>query len=190
MVTKAAPVEVKRTAGKEAAAPESKGRSGGYPLTSLRDEINGVFDRFFGAGWPARVGDFSGALDWDPFPSFGWRGGLGSVELSPSAEVSETENQYEITVELAGMDEKDIDLTVTDDVVTLRGEKKADRETKEKDYHLTERSYGAFRRSFALPSGVDVAKIKAGFSKGVLTLTLPKTREAKSKTRKIPVKST
>lgn len=152
------------------------------PLATLRDDIDRVFDRFFGSSWPTPWRP----LEWEPFKTIGSLG-LGSLQQSPSADMSETEKGYELMVELPGMDEKDIELVVTDTTITLKGERKAEKETKEKDYHLTERSWGSFRRSFSLPAGVDAGKVKAGFSKGVLTITLPKTKEAQATPRKINV---
>jgi HSP20 family protein len=103
--------------------------------------------------------------------------------------VTEDDNAYEITAEMPGVEEKDVEITVKDDRLTLRGEKKSEKEEKKKDYHMTERSYGAFERSFHLPADVAADKIRADFEKGVLTLTLPKTPEAKSKERKIAIKA-
>ena len=115
---------------------------------------------------------------------------LGSMMESASADVSETESKYEISVELPGVDEKDIELSISDGLLALQAEKKEEREEKKKDYHLTERSYGSGRRTVRIPEGVAMDKIKAAFSKGVLEVTLPKTKEAKAKQRKIPVKAT
>lgn len=109
--------------------------------------------------------------------------------LSPKVDVSETDTDYEITAELPGMSEKDIELTLKSDMLTLKGEKKEEREEKKKDYYLSERSYGSFQRSFRLADDVDVDKISSKFSKGVLTVNLPKSAEAKANTRKIEVKS-
>ena len=154
------------------------------PLATLRDEIDRVFDRFFGGSWPTPWRPF----EWEPFKSIGSLG-LPPLGLSPSVDMSETDKQYELTVELPGMDEKDIELVVTDTTITLKGEKKAEKETKEKDYHLTERSWGSLHRSFSLPAGVEANKIKASFAKGILTVTLPKTKEAQVTPRKIDVTS-
>ena len=105
----------------------------------------------------------------------------------PSVDVGETDKAFEITAELPGMDEDDIEVTLTDAGLTIKGEKKSEREETEKDYHRLERSFGSFQRFFAVPEEVDAAKIDARFKKGVLTVTLPKT--AKAKARKIKVKA-
>ena len=91
-------------------------------------------------------------------------------------------------MELPGIDEKDIDVSVSEDVITVRGEKKDEREEEKKGYYLSERSYGSFHRTIPIPPGVDADKAEARFRKGVLTITLPKTDDAKSKTRRIEVK--
>lgn len=116
-------------------------------------------------------------------------GSLNGEAARPRTDVAETDKDYEITVELPGLEEKDIDVSVTDDVLTIKGEKKQEHEEKRKDYHLTERSFGSFFRSVALPPGVDGAKADAKFKNGVLTVTLPKTTQAQSKVKKIDIKS-
>ena len=87
------------------------------------------------------------------------------------------------------MEEKDIELVVSGDTVTLKGEKKQEKEHKDKSYTLSERSYGSFRRSFSLPDGIDRDKISAEFGKGVLTVKLPKTAAAAAEPKKIDVKA-
>jgi HSP20 family protein len=106
---------------------------------------------------------------------------------APKAAMSESESDYELTVELPGLDEKEIELTLSENALILKGEKKAEKSSKDKDYHFTERSYGTVRRSFSLPPGVNREAMKASFSKGVLTVTLPKTHEAEGGPRRIEV---
>jgi HSP20 family protein len=106
----------------------------------------------------------------------------------PTADVSETDKTIEVSVELPGMDEKDIEVSMSDDVLTIRGEKKTEIEKKEKGYYLSERSFGSFYRTIPLPAGVDTGKAEAQFKKGVLTITLPKAPEAEEKIKKIQVK--
>ena len=142
------------------------------PLLSLQRNINRVFDDFW-----SRFDTLAG-------PSNGLLTGFG-----PRADVSETDQSVEVSFELPGMDEKEIDVSVTDDVLTIRGEKKAEREERKKGFYLSERSYGSFHRSIPLPAGVDSTKAEARFRKGVLTVTLPKTPEAQEKVRKIEVRS-
>ena len=104
-------------------------------------------------------------------------------------DVAETEKEYTVTAELAGMDEKDVDVTLQDGVLTIHGEKKTERDEKSERCCLTERSYGTFSRSLSLPVEVEEDKIDASFKKGVLTIRLPKTPVAESKAKKIEIKS-
>ncbi|MDP7557437.1 MAG: Hsp20/alpha crystallin family protein [Nitrospinaceae bacterium] len=106
---------------------------------------------------------------------------------APKVDVTETENEFLISAELPGMDEKDIDVTFDDGNLTLKGEKKIEKEDKLKEYYRVERSYGSFQRSFQVPETVDQDNIDASFSKGVLTVKLPKTPEEKKEVKKIPV---
>ena len=87
------------------------------------------------------------------------------------------------------MTDKDIELTLSDDSLTVKGEKKEEREEKKKNYHVSERSYGSFQRTFRVPSGVDHNKVEASCSKGVLNISLPKTEVAKKQKRSIKVKA-
>ena len=100
------------------------------------------------------------------------------------------EKAYEITADLPGMDDKNIEVKAVDGVLTIKGEKQEEKEEKKKDYYLQERSFGSFQRSFGLPDGVDQDKIEASFKKGVLIVTLPKRPEAQKPTKKIEVKAT
>ncbi len=156
------------------------------PLAALRGDFDRTINRFFPEGWPHM--DLGSLMGFEPLRTMAGTT-LGSMMEGARADVSETESKYEISVELPGVDEKDIELSISDGLLTLQAEKKEEREEKKKDYHLTERSYGSVRRSFRIPEGVATDKIKAAFSKGVLEVTLPKTKEAKAKQRKIPVKA-
>jgi HSP20 family protein len=141
------------------------------PFASLQREIDRLFDDFgrgfpdFGRNWPAATGQY----------------------VVPSVDVTESEKEIEVTAELPGLEEKDVQINLADNVLTIRGEKKSEQERKDKDYRLVERSYGAFSRSFELPSGVDADKIKASIANGVLKVTIPKAAPAQTKT--IEVKS-
>jgi HSP20 family protein len=168
------PVEVKR-----AAAPAPARREVPDAFRSFRSEMDRLFDRF---GFPSFRRMF------DVEPSWGYESSFGIAV--PAVDVTEDDNAYKISAELPGMSEKDIEVTVTDNVLVLKGEKRQEREQKEKNRYLSERSYGAFQRSFAIPDGIDRDKIGAEFSKGVLTLTLPKTAEAQKRQKKIEVKTT
>jgi HSP20 family protein len=101
----------------------------------------------------------------------------------------ESEKAYEIIAELPGMDEKNIEVKMADGVLTIKGEKREEKEEKQKDYYLQERSFGSFERSFEVPETVETDKIEASFKKGVLTLTLPKKAEAQKPAKKIEVKT-
>jgi HSP20 family protein len=107
----------------------------------------------------------------------------------PAIDMSEDEKTYKISAELPGMDTKDVDVSVTGDMLVLKGEKRQEREEKDKNYHFSERAYGSFQHAFELPASVDRGKIAADFSKGVLTITLPKTVEAQQPTKQIAVKA-
>lgn len=145
---------------------------GDNPLLSLQRDINRVFDDF-----------------WNRFErTTGFSNGFLAAG-APSTDVSETDEAVEVSVELPGMDEEDIDVSLTDDFLTIRGEKKGEKEERKKGYYLSERHYGSFYRSIPLPPGVDGTKADAQFKKGVLTVTLPKTPEAQEKVRKIEVKA-
>jgi len=105
----------------------------------------------------------------------------------PNMDVAETDKEIEITAELPGLEEKDAQINVADNLLTVRGEKKNQREEKEKDYHLVERGYGSFLRTVELPAGVNLDTIKATISKGILKVTAPK--PAPSQVKKIEVKT-
>ena len=97
----------------------------------------------------------------------------------PTVDISEMENGFEIRAELPGVTESDVNVSVTDNLLTIKGEKRQEKETDNKNYHRVERRYGSFQRSFTLPRNVETADIKAGYKDGVLTLTIPKVEAAK-----------
>jgi HSP20 family protein len=112
-----------------------------------------------------------------------------SVGLMPAVEIAETPEEFMCTTELPGMKQADIDLSFDDGVLMIKGEKRDEREKKDgKQYHLWERSYGTFARTFTFPTRIDAEKITANFSDGVLTVHLPKAAEAKLKARSIAIK--
>lgn len=152
------------------------------PLETLQREIDRLFEDFGRPSWrwPLRRRTFGV----EPF----WRGEV-SFGTLPAVDVGEDDKAYEITAELPGMEEKDIALTVSGDMLSITGEKSDEKEEKKKDYYLSERRYGSFERSFRLPEGVDADKIEATFKKGVLTVTLPKRPEARKPEKKIAVKA-
>jgi len=109
-------------------------------------------------------------------------------DLVPSVDQSEDDKAYHVSVELPGMEKSDVDVSFADGMLTISGEKKEEKEEKDKDFYRQERSYGAFRRVLAMPGAVDEAKIQASFKNGVLSIELPKTKEAQNQVKKIAVK--
>ena len=130
-------------------------------VTRLRREMDRLWDDYFGSG----------------------RRGLHPLqaEFAPAVDVTETAEAVVVKAEVPGMDAKDINISVAGEVLTIKGEKKSEREEKEENYHVVERSYGSFSRSMTLPAAVDVDKIEAKYDKGVLTVTCPKKEEVKPK---------
>ena len=108
---------------------------------------------------------------------------------SPSIDIKETKDAVKIAAEMPGIDEKDIDVSVHDGLLTISGEKKVLKEENELGYHHIERSYGCFSRDIPLPDTVETDNIGANFKNGLLTVTLPKTQKAIEQSRKIPVSS-
>jgi HSP20 family protein len=141
----------------------------GREVSRLRREMDRLFEDFFApqAGW-----------GWQP-----WEG-----EWTPAVDVSETPEQVTVKAELPGLDPKEIDISLTGNILTLKGEKKSAREEKKENYHVVERSYGSFSRSLALPAAVNADKIEARFDQGVLTVTCPKKEPVKPKA--IEIKTT
>ena len=107
------------------------------------------------------------------------RGGVNESGIAPQFEITETDEDYTVIAELPGLDEENISIVLDEDVLTVRGEKKAQREEKEKSYILSERRYGTFDRKFKLPETITQEAIAARYANGVLTLTLPKKPEAR-----------
>ncbi len=138
------------------------------PFGSLRRNMERLFE------------DFSPDFGWGPPAAAG-------VDVAPRIDVSETEGELKIEAELPGVDEKDLEIVLGEGRLTIKGEKKQEKEEKKKDYHLVERSYGSFTRSIGLPFAADPERVKASFSKGVLTVTVPKPPEVKAKEKKIPI---
>jgi len=150
------------------------------PWNAFRTEMDRLFDRFTsGFGFPS----MRRMLDVEP----SWRYEPPSNIAAPAVDVTEDDKAYRLAAELPGMTEKDVDVSITGDMLVLKGEKRQEREEKEKNRYLTERTYGAFQRSFVLLEGIDRNKISAEFSKGVLTLTLPKTPDAQTQQKKIEI---
>jgi HSP20 family protein len=143
------------------------------PFMALHREVNRLFDDVFR--------DF-GSFGMGRFPS------LASSRMSwgwPNVEVSETDKEIRVTAELPGLEEKDVEVMLDDDVLTLRGERRS--EADDMDRQFSERFYGRFERRIALGTEVDEGKVEARFKNGVLTVTMPKTERAQSKAKRIAI---
>jgi HSP20 family protein len=115
-----------------------------------------------------------------------WGRDLG-FPVTPAVDVVEKDNAFELTAEIPGLDAKNIELSLSDDVLTIKGEKSEEKEEKTKDRYVSERRFGSFRRSLQLPASVDAGKIEATYKSGVLSVKLPKSEEAKKKQTVIPI---
>ena len=135
-------------------------------MTGLKQDMDRVLDRFFESRW-------------EELPALG--------DWMPKVDVSETKDSVVVKADTPGMDVKDIQVSLQENVLTITGEKKQEKEEKDERYHRVERSYGSFTRSMRLPAGVEAGKVNAAFKNGVLTVTLPKTAAAKA--TPIPVKT-
>jgi len=153
------------------------------PFGGLRQEIDRLFEEF-GPGF-ALVPSVRRLLELEPFRAMSSAFGA----AAPAVDVADKDKEIQVTAELPGMDEKDIEVTLSGDMLTIKGEKKEEREEKERNYYFSERRFGSFQRSFRLPEGVNPDKVEARFDKGVLTVTLPKTAEAAKRQRKIAIKA-
>jgi HSP20 family protein len=140
------------------------------PFTTLQREVDRLFDDF-ARGWPTA----------------GWPTMDRAPQLMPSMDVAETDKEIEITAELPGMEQKDVELNLADNILTIKGEKKSEKEEKDKNYRTYERSHGSFSRTVELPAGIDPDEIKASLSNGVLKVTVPKPAPAQAK--KVEVKA-
>ena len=142
-------------------------------LVSLRDRMDRLFGDFAGRGWPTQ----------------GWptEEGLTAGMWNPPVDVYETKDSIVLKADLPDVKKEEVDISVEGNILTLRGERKREKEVKEKDFYRMERSYGAFSRSFTLPGSVDADRIEADFAGGVLKVTLPKREESKPKQIKVKV---
>jgi HSP20 family protein len=150
----------------------SRYREEGDPFMTLHREMNRLFDDVFRG------------FDMAPFGSLS---GVGRMAGWPSVEVSETDKDLRISAELPGLDEKDIEVLVSDGVLTIRGEKKSEFEDYERAF--SERTYGRFERRIPLRQDVDEDKVEAAFKNGVLTITVPKTAQAAPQAKRIAITS-
>jgi HSP20 family protein len=143
-------------------------RMGDNPFVSLQRELNRAFDDM-----------------WSGLPATGDTAAAAALRL----DVKEDDKAYHVTTDLPGLAEKDVDVTFQDGILTIKGEKKVERDEKKDTWHIIERSSGSFARQLSLPANIDEDKISAKFEKGVLTVMLPKLPEAQSKAMKIEVKA-
>ena len=144
------------------------------PFLRMRREMNRLFDDVFsGFGGFGLPGAFGPALQQMP--------------AAPKIDVSETENEIQIKAEMPGIDQKDVEVLLEDDRLIIRGEKKEEREDKDRNYHVRERVQGVFSRTLPLPFAPDPNQVKAEFKDGVMTITIPKPQEVKQKQHRIDV---
>lgn len=143
-----------------------------FPLLSLRNAMDRLLE------------DWETGMEVEPFTEEMWAGGF-----VPQVDVTETENEIQVACELPGLEQKDIRLNLTQDNLTISGEKKQEKEEKKKNYYRHERSYGSFRREIPLLAGIDKSKVRAIFKNGVLKITLPKSKEAKEQAKTIPIQA-
>ncbi|MBW2109047.1 MAG: Hsp20/alpha crystallin family protein [Deltaproteobacteria bacterium] len=147
-----------------------------HPLMQIHQEIDRLFDDMFRSfAWP--------------IPGF-WKepGSMARTEwLKPTLDIAATDGEYTISVELPGVDEKEVQLELVDDTLTIKGEKKHEKEEKKKDFYRMERSYGAFRRVLSLPEDADRDNIKATYKNGVMTISVPRTTSEQKQGRCIEI---
>lgn len=151
------------------------------PFESLRREVDRLFEDF--TMNPFRLPFRRPMFELEPF----WH--PESWMTVPAVDFVERETGYEVTVELPGLDEKNVEVKVAGDVLTIKGEKAEEKQEAKKDFHMRERRFGSFERALRMPEGVDAERIEAHFKKGVLTVMLPKAPEAQKPVKKIEVKS-
>jgi HSP20 family protein len=159
---------------KDRGAPVSPDIWDWRPLEALRRQLDRFFDE---APQLRRTGDF------EPFDRFmGWQG-------APAVDFVERDNEFEMTAELPGLDQNDVEVKLANGSLVISGEKKMEREEKDQGMFFSERRYGSFKRSFRLPENVDPEKISATFEKGVLKVTAPKTAQVPAQEKKIEIAS-
>ena len=144
-----------------------------HPFYSLQKEMNNIFDNFF-RGFEVAPRGFAA-------------GGIGS--FTPSIDVKENDKEFIIKAELPGVEEEDVEVTVANDSVTIKGEKKEEREDKDKNYYYMERSYGSFSRVIPLDAEIESAKAEASFKNGILDIKIPKNQKAKVKGTRVAIKT-
>lgn len=149
-------------------------RGGGFsPFMDFQREMNRLFDDVFGR----EMGTGSAA------------GTMPTMWMTPQIDVSEADNELRVCADIPGVSQDEVDVTVEGDALTIRGEKKAETEQDRGNYHVSERAFGRFQRSIQLPFTPDPEQVRASFDRGVLTVTIPKTDQAKERGRRIEVQS-
>ena len=168
--------------GKSVPVTRSRAQEHGYalgsPIEHFHREVDRLFDQAF-RGFGLRPFGFDRSI----MPQ------LSDGMLKPTLDLGATDREYSITVEIPGVDEKDVRLEIANDVLTIRGEKKHQNEEKGKNYYRMERSYGSFKRTLSLPDDADQDNISATFNKGVLSVTLPRKALPKADVKHIEVKT-
>jgi HSP20 family protein len=168
--------QVTQSSGNRSVARQSDRQSDAlFPFAPFRRELERMFDDFFSVfGVPARGERQSGQLP----------AGI----IAPRIDVTETDDEVRITAELPGVNEDDIDVRLVDDVLTIRAECQTEKEEKQQDYRVMERARGTFVRSLRLPFMADASQVQASFNNGVMSITIPKPREARERVQRIEVK--
>lgn len=144
-----------------------------HPLQTLRRQVGHALDTMY-----EKIGKHHHAVSGQVFAGF-----------SPDTDLGESESGFRVEMELPGLNEEDIEVVISDDLLSISGEKRADREVSEQDYRLRERAYGGFRRSFLLPPDLDTEKAQAHYRNGILTVDVPRRPGSRQPVRKIPIKS-
>ena len=163
-------------------SPAAPAKAGDWqPFEALRNQVDRLFHDFQTGFLQAPFRPLPDiASFWGRDPGF---------NITPAIDITEKDKAFEVTAELPGLDVKDIDIQLSEGMLTIKGEKQEQKEEKTKDRYVSERRYGSFRRTLQVPGSVDADKIEASYKSGVLTLTLPKSPEAQTNQKKIPVTS-
>ncbi len=132
------------------------------------ENVSKQLTRILGSSFPARTGSGSSEV-------------LTMADWAPTVDITETDTAYMIKGEIPGVDKEDVNVTIEDGIITMRGERKQEKEEKDKKFHRIERSYGSFLRSFRVPDDVDETAVKAEFKDGMINVTLPKSGKAQAK---------
>jgi len=148
-------------------------REGENPFYAMRQEMDRLFDDFWGGSGLAPLGGFM-----ERYSVF-----------NPRVDVTENDKEIKVATELPGLDEKDVEVSLSNDMLTISGEKKAEKEDKGENYYRLERSYGSFRRAIPLPTEIEADKVEATFKNGVLQITLPKLHPGEGMRQKIQIKT-